>query len=327
MQQQKLKPLWTTQILAFVLVTLALLQFSAVAAQDDVITWPFVAEDVSPIEIVQPVAQDGYQGLALVRKPPGDGPFPAVVLIHGGLSISSIERLTDYVLERPFASRFLSAGYVVANITYRSRNIDPQSQVSRDDSMAAVDYLQSLSYVDASSIGIYGCSGGGDLALSVAAEKNVAAIIAEEPASVMFTGIWDDTWPKAGDRYTPRDSLPAFGAPLKNFTKESQRITREKIARIQSPILIIQGDAEAAIDVNGFNSAVLIPELRAAGKELDVITYPGEPHCFAFGSRAGSERGALKAFQDTERFLRQNIKTMPEALNPSLLELVPISFQ
>src|SRR5262249_557161 len=146
------------------------------------------------------------------------GPFPAVVLIHGGLTTLPSERLHEYALTSALPSRFLAAGYVVATITYRSRDIDLQSRVSLDDSLAAVEHLQPLPFVHVASVGVYGCSGGGDLALAVAAEKPVAAIVAEEPATILFTGVFNNSSPKAGERYTPQDSAPIFENPKRYYT-------------------------------------------------------------------------------------------------------------
>jgi dipeptidyl-peptidase 4 len=221
--------------------------------------------------------------------------------------------------------RFLAAGYVVADITYRSRDVDPQSRVSMDDSVAAVEYLQRLPYVNPASVGIYGCSGGGDLALAVAAERPVAAIVAEEPASVLFTGVWNNTSPKAGERYTPEDSAPIFEDPKRHYTDERQRLTKEKIARIQSPILIVQGDVKTPLAVNDFNAAVLIPELRSAGKAVEVITYPGAPHCFVTWPPPASEASALKAFRDSDAFFRRYIVTQPRPIDPTLVTHLPLT--
>ena len=168
------------------------------ARQNDRITRPAVSEKASPLQAITPVAHDGYRGYGFLRKPPGDGPFPAVVLIHGGLMTWPSERLRQFVIASAMPSRFLAAGYVVATMTYRSRNVDPQSRVSLDDSLAAVEFLERRPYVNAASVVVYGCSGGGDLALAVASEKRVAAIVAEEPASIMFTGVWNSSSPKAG---------------------------------------------------------------------------------------------------------------------------------
>jgi dipeptidyl aminopeptidase/acylaminoacyl peptidase len=298
------------------------------AGQTDRITRPAVSEKASPLQPIAPVAHDGYRGYGFLRKPPGDGPFPAVVLIHGGLNTWASERLRQFVITSAMPSRLLAAGYVVATMTYRSRDVDPQSRVSLDDSLAAVEYLQRLPYVNAASVAVYGCSGGGDLALAVASEKRVAAIVAEEPASIMFTGVWNSSSPKAGERYDTGDSAPIFENPKRYYTEEHQRLTKQKIARIQSPILIAQGDVKTLLAVNDFNAAVLIPELRSAGKVLEVVTYPGEPHCFAFGDYGppSSSASTVKAFHDIDAFIRRHIVTRPKAVDPSLVTQTPFTF-
>jgi dipeptidyl aminopeptidase/acylaminoacyl peptidase len=293
--------------------------------QSEPITRPTVSEEASPLEPIAPMARDGYRGQGFLRKPPGEGPFPAVVLIHGGITTFPSARLRERLLTSALLPRFLAAGYVVADITYRSRDVDPQSRVSMDDSVAAVEYLQRLPYVNPASVGIYGCSGGGDLALAVAAERPVAAIVAEEPASVLFTGVWNNTSPKAGERYTPEDSARIFEDPKRHYTDERQRLTKEKIARIQSPILIVQGDVKTPLAVNDFNAAVLIPELRSAGKAVEVITYPGAPHCFVTWPPPASEASALKAFRDSDAFFRRYIVTQPRPIDPTLVTHLPLT--
>jgi len=287
------------------------------------ITYPVVSRDASPIEAISPVAADGHRGQGFLRKPPGAGPFPAVVIIHGGLVTLPTERVREHTLSAQ-PSRFLAEGYVVAVITYRSRDDDPQSTVSLADSLAAVAHVRRLGYVDPESIVVSGCSGGGDLALEVAAATNVAAIVPEEPASVLFTGIFNKAFPKQSERYTPLDAAPISADPKRYYTAEYQKRTRAKIDKIRSPILIVQGDQQR---LNAFNAAVLIPELRAAGKTLEVITYPGEPHCFAFygsGPRTPRPATALKAFLDTDRFVRRYLRTKPKPLKSNIVTHVPV---
>ena len=293
-----------------------------VGAQTEPATRPAVSESASPLQQIAPVARDGHRGNGFLRKPPGDGPFPALVVVHPGLTEWPSELLRQYA-GSALPSRFLAAGYVVATVTYRSRDVDPQTRVSLDDSLAAVEYVGKLPYVNAASVLVYGCSGGGDLAVAVAAEKRVAAIAAEEPASIMFTGVFNNTSPKAGERYTPQDSAPIFKDSNGHYTEPHQRATRQKIARIQSPILIVQGDVKTPLAVNDFNAAVLIPELRTAGKTVQVITYPGEPHCFAFGGPATSMASPLKAFQDMDAFFRRHVATQPKPVDAALVSQVP----
>ena len=96
-----------------------------------------------------------------------------------------------------------------------------------------MDYVQKLPYVNAGSLAVYGCSGGGDLAVAVASERRVAAIAGEEPASILFTGVFDKTSPKAGAKYTPQDSAPLFVNP-DSTTRASGSVRRGQRSRRSS---------------------------------------------------------------------------------------------
>ena len=76
-----------------------------------------------------------------------------------------------------------------------------------------------------------------------------------------------------------------------------------------------------------FNNQVFIPELRALGKEVEVITYPGEPHCFNFsgnGPRTPHPASALKAFHDIDAFCRRHIKTSLGTIEAGLVKYVAV---
>src|SRR5690606_35445292 len=88
------------------------------ADSDVAVTRPVIAEDLIGVELINPVADDGFAGEAFLRKPPGNGPFPAVLLVHGGAPRWSTAALRDYSTHI-HASRFLQAGYVVVAITRR----------------------------------------------------------------------------------------------------------------------------------------------------------------------------------------------------------------
>jgi dipeptidyl aminopeptidase/acylaminoacyl peptidase len=199
------------------------------------VTRPVVSEDVSPLEPIAPVARDGYRGQGFLRKPPGDGPFPAVVVIHGGLTTRPVDAVKEYALSTPNSSRFLAAGYVVEVITYRSRDDDPQSKVALEDSLAAIEHLRRMPYVDPKSIVVSGCSGGGDLALEVASATDVAAIAPEEPASILFTGIFNKESPRR-ERDTRQDAAPISAEPRRYFTAayRSSRARRSAGSTVRS---------------------------------------------------------------------------------------------
>jgi acetyl esterase/lipase len=295
-----------------------------------VVTRPVVSEEACPLETIHPIAADGSAGLAVLRKPPGGGPLPAVIWFHGGISTQPLARLEEIARDLANPSRLLAAGYVFVAPTYRSRDVDLQNPATVDDALAVVEYVRRLEYVDRRSVIVGGCSGGGDLALETAARTEVCAVVAEEPASVLMTGVFNNSTPKKGERYTPEDGFFAFANGRRYYTPEMRRVFRAKLARIRCPILIVQGDvdrAEAAI--NRFNADVLIPELREARKEVEVSIYPEQAHCFCSASGAPRPGGraapaswpaaAEKASEEIEAFCRRQVPTRANPLAASLI--------
>lgn len=282
-------------------------------------TRPVISEERSPLEVIHPVARDGHQGEGFLRKPPGKGPFPAAILIHGGLTRRPTEELRDYALST-HPSRFLAAGYVTVVMTYRSRDADPTAQTPLpvSDCVASIEFVKALPYVDPQSILVTGTSGGGDLTLESAAQVEVAAIAPEEPAAVLMAGL------VVADSKVARK---ADYVELYRSRKDHEQF-RSKIARISSPILIIQGDHNTHSGLNRFTATVLIPELRAAGRFFEVITFPGEPHAFSFYSdpaRTPRPAAALKAFRDIDAFARRFLKVQPAAIEGSIRH-VPVGY-
>lgn len=294
------------------------------------ITRPVVSEKACPLEIIHPVATDGHRGLAVLRKPPGAGPHPAVIWFHGGIVTVPLARLESSARDLATPSRFLAAGYVLVLPTYRSRDVDLQTPDSLEDALAAVEYVRNLPFVDRRSIVVCGCSGGGDLALELAARTGICAVVAEEPASPLMSGVFNNNTPKKGDRYTPEESLFLLEDGRSYYTAELQRTLRAKLAKISCPILILQGDVDRReLPINRFNADVLIPELRAVGRQLEIRNYPGQAHCFCSSSGVPRREGraapaswpaaALKAFEDIDAFCRRHVRTEPKLIETSLV--------
>ncbi|MDR2212696.1 MAG: dienelactone hydrolase family protein [Pseudomonadales bacterium] len=270
---------------------------AAQGAQAEPVLRPLISEAAIPVQEITPLASDGTPGEAFLRKPPGNGPFPAVVLIHGGAPRWSTEMLRDYALHI-HASRFLEAGYVVVTMTRRDVDLNlpfSEEQPAVKDALAVIDYVKSLPYVDPASVVVRGTSVGGYLSLEVAAAREVAAVMVEEPFSFPFVGI-------------------SGANPLE------QKPDLSKIARIKSPLLVIEGDQTP--NINEFNTQVFLPALRAAGKAMELQRYPGELHSFAFFDNA--ERSlhpavSLQAFARIDDFFREHLPTQPQAIDPALV--------
>jgi dienelactone hydrolase len=94
---------------------------------------------------------------AYLREPTRPGPFPVVVLLHGG----AYGKETTWSLGRssPPAGEFARAGWVVFAIDYRTDSSPPPSVVLQD-SIEAVNTVRKLALVDPQRAGLMGGSRG-----------------------------------------------------------------------------------------------------------------------------------------------------------------------
>ena len=278
-------------------------------------TYPTVSEKPSPAELISIPGPAGNQIPAVVRTPPGGGPFPAIVLLHGGLKPQSVEALTKDALSRPTHARFLAAGYVTITPTFRSREENPQTRAALEDCLAVIEHVKKMRAVDPRSVVVLGGSGGGSLALELAGETELCAVAAGEPATVLFTGMMTG----GGEQSAALQEM--MDEPKRFYTPKLQEFTRGKIARIGCPIFIGHGDRHA---INKINHEIVIPELKTAGKALEVIAYPNQPHGFYFGG-AGDPAAAEKFFDDANTFFQRHLLTQPTPVPESMIHRLPVS--
>ena len=208
--------------------------------------------------------------------------------------------------------RFLAAGYVTVVPTFRSRTKDPQNPNTLLDCIAIVRAVKQRREVDANSVVVYGCSGGGSLALRVAGECDVKAVVAEEPASVLFTGMFNKSSPKARAHYHPLDTMEMFRNPKRFYTDEIRKITKDRVRKVRCPVLLVRGDQLwAGVDISKINTEIVIPEFKSASKHIEELVYPGQQHCFGFMAKWDST-AAWKVFKDSEAFFRRYLPTKPK---------------
>ena len=104
----------------------------------------------------------------ILHKPSGDGPFPAVVMLHG---CSGEEGETNEKHYSFWVDKLVGWGYVALQVdSFTPRGFDNicanTAAVSRDmrshDAFAAKSYLSTLPFVDPNNIGVIGWSAGGN---------------------------------------------------------------------------------------------------------------------------------------------------------------------
>jgi acetyl esterase/lipase len=110
--------------------------------------------------------------VANLHLPEGDGPFPVVVLVHGGFWRFGWDR----TLMTPLARDLTLRGVAAWNIEYRRVGQEGGGWPGTfEDVSAAVDHLATVESVDTSRAIVVGHSAGGHLALWLAARSRVPA--------------------------------------------------------------------------------------------------------------------------------------------------------
>ena len=135
-------------------------------------------EDLENVEIVEFPSYDGVLVTGFLCRPEGEQNqnqdqnhiFPAVVLVHGGASSQE----AAVWMARSIGEMFTERGYVILSVDYRS---GPFGLQDVEDTLAAVEFLKELDYVDPQRIGVYGGSHGGYVALMCAWRGNIQAVV------------------------------------------------------------------------------------------------------------------------------------------------------
>lgn len=304
--------MWTRILLAAVAGCL-----SAVASD---VSYPYISPDRIPVAELE-LTDQAY---AAVRQPPGAGPFPAIVFLHGGLGHSSMSALRENAVDSPVQARFLAWGYVTVSATRRAIADDPLDRGVIGDVLAIVQAVRAMPSVDPDSVALYGGSGGGTLALEVASVSDrLAAVVAGEPATIIYMEmltkehiVFDAEGRRTGDRRW--DVMKAD--PKQLYTPVIQRRTRAKLQDLATPVLILHGDQHP---LRKFNLGVFVPEMQALGKAVTVKTYPGEYHGFYWG-QGRIPSLAKKSNVNAEAWLRERLPTAPSPVSPDWIEQRPV---
>jgi acetyl esterase/lipase len=257
-----------------------------------------ISESECPIQTIGATSTDGRDVRAFYRLPKGDGPFPAVIFVHGGLTQFPDTTLQQQLRDNPVITRMLDAGYTVVQATFRTYEHDVLSRGPIEDVRAVVHALAKSPQIDPYRIALFGGSGGGSIALELGDDEVVQAVIAGEPATVLFTGMLT-----TGD-YGPR--LEIMAAPGKYFTAEVRERTLQKLKTLRAPVLILHSDQH---DLHKLNAPLFVPLMKQAGVRVEYREYPGYGHGFYFGGgddrwgKGADEKVVAEVIRDVLAFL------------------------
>jgi dipeptidyl aminopeptidase/acylaminoacyl peptidase len=241
-------------------------------------------------------AFDGLKIPALLFKPRGEGPFPAVLSIHGG---PEAQERPGYTY-RGFYQFLLSRGIAVLAPNIRGSSgygKSYQKLIHGDlggndvkDFEACANYLQSLPWVKSDKLGVFGGSYGGFAVLTCVSRLPdywAAAVDIVGPSNlVTLVRTFPPTW---------RDiARGTFGDP---DTQEEDMLRRSPITyvdQIVAPLYVIQGANDPRV-VQAESDAI-VEKLRARGVDVKYDIYPDEGHGFT------KVENDIKAMRDSGQF-------------------------
>jgi dipeptidyl aminopeptidase/acylaminoacyl peptidase len=239
-------------------------------------------DDKPPQEVIIK-STDDTSLYAYLQMPPGDGPFPAVIFIHGGYGDNP--EYTRALLDWNVAKLLLQEGFVVVSTDYRhdleGRDID--------DIVAAFDYTSHLPSIKSDKVAYFGDSHGSYLAMMAATRTEPFAIIHG----------WGVTDMAEWFEYIKKSSIPIYQRIAEDLRKslggEPQDVpevyrqvsTITQIDRIKCPVLILHGEDDE--DVPVAQAYKLVQALKEAGKQYELRVFKNEKH----GLRTPEARQAM----------------------------------
>jgi dipeptidyl aminopeptidase/acylaminoacyl peptidase len=235
---------------------------------------------------------------------------PALIFVHGGPPRQMLPAFHYmYYYHNAYAENqyLASLGYVVLSVNYR-RGImygrafrEPadggwRGSSEYKDVQAGAKYLQSLPYVDAKRIGIWGGSYGGLLtALALSRNSDIFA------AGVDFHGVHD--WSALlGRRIAGADEAPDFKDALK-LAYDSSAVST--VARWKSPVLLIHGDDDRNVPFQ--QTTDLVQRLRKQNVQFEEIIFPDEIHDFLLW------KSWVRGYRATADFFDQKLNATSKA--------------
>lgn len=267
-------------LLGLLAILLALALFMAASIVYDTITGRGRIEGIANTPI--PGQGGGPEVYAFVAAPEGEGPFPAVIMIHDffGLNESIVGKAQalaeeGYLVVAPDTFRGMTTSWIPTAI-YQVLTARPE-QVSQDlDAVFA--WLEGQPQVAAGRVGIAGFCYGGRVSLNYSLHNP------ELGATVVF-----------------------YGSPVTDV---------ETLKALPAPLLGIFGGADRTIpqeEVKAFEAA-----LEQAGIPHEISVYEGQPHAFVADMetiKAGGAAGA--AWEQMLHFLEKNLKADGTSLSPA----------
>lgn len=215
-----------------------------------------------------------------IYVPKAEGPFPTILLIHGG---GWKQRQVE--ADRPLAERLALRGYVVAQVAYRL-STEAKYPAALHDCKAALRFLRAKAKdykIDATRIGCAGGSAGGHLSGLVGMTANEKGLEGtggngEESTAITACVVMAATMDLiAANAEKNSESAVEFFGPIaekRDIYVQASPITH--VGKDSPPTLFIEGEK----DTLKIGRAEMQDKLRAANVPTELLTLKDAPHPF-----------------------------------------------
>lgn len=220
-----------------------------------------------------------------LREPEGSGPFPAVVLLHtcGGFG-TPMGQWANLLQDRGYAAVLISS-FAPRGITSVCGNWAVSVDDVAGDALAALNHLRSRPGIDRERIAVMGFSYGAMAALRTASARYRRHTPGFRAAVALY---------------------PSCVSPRPDWSWAAQERLTNLYDDVDTPTLILAGEADQDTPNVGINCASAVERLRRAGRPIEIKLYPGAGHAFDHGPTFHRE-AARDAETTAPRFLDRHL--------------------
>lgn len=245
---------------------------------------------------------DGLRITGMMNRPKGNGPFPVVILNHGYYPLDVYQTgngsklAADYLAARGYlalASDFRShAGSGKAPNLFRAGHVI--------DTLNLIALAQKLPEAQPGKVGMWGHSNGGAItAKAITVSDQIAAALIYAPASSNIVEDYQFRVERARSRGQEIDKVEWPVAPAQAPDLYERLSPLPYLRYVGAPVQIHWGTADETVPRKWPED--LRAGLEAAGKDVTMYVYDGQPHSF---KGAGNELYLRRMVELFDRYLR-----------------------
>jgi dipeptidyl-peptidase 4 len=250
--------------------------------------------DLRPTEIVEFKGPSGVTLYGSLIKPPGFDPakkYPVVVNVYGGPHAQAVRNAwPGFTIDQVLAHK----GFLVWQMDNRGtsgrghafesplfRNLGP---IELEDQVAGIRHLVSLGFADPNRVGVTGWSYGGFMTLNM---------LLNSPNTVQagFAGAPVTNWLNYDTIYTER----YMGLPKENGSGYGNTSMTARAANLKGALKIVHNMEDDNVLFQ--NTLQMVNALQAAGKQFELMIYPGKTHGLTGASSRLMERDLVEFFE------------------------------